>query len=494
VVIPSAETEVIQFAHDLIRIDTTNTGDPATTVGEKKLALYVTDRWKEVGIKPTLIESAPGRVSVIVRIPGTNPDDPAALWHAHSDVVPAANSSDWEYGPFAGEIRDGHLWGRGALDMKNMIAMQLAVSREWVRKGTNPPYDVVIAIFADEEAGSLGARYLVENHPELFEGCNIAIGEVGGFSIALPNGQRVYPVMAGEKGMGWAQIRTEGNSGHSAMATESSAILKLASTVGQVGEHTFPISLTGTMRTFLSTVAEALKLPFNEEQEEQILDIVHQLGAPGKFLVNSLRNTARPTVFQAGVKSNVVPAEARGVVDCRILPGQDITEFKQLIEDLAGDEVEIEWPFFGPGWENDSSSELREAIESSIHAEDPDALVVPYLMPASTDGYTLRRLGIDCFGFCPMRLAEDFNYMALFHGENERVPLEALKFGVRAFNRLFESYQPARTPARHGNVVAPGQGQIYMPGTLRGPFPKFHHVPGAHTPHKSSSGRTRRVC
>lgn len=490
-VIPQAEAEVITFAQELLRIDTTNTGDPATTVGEEELALYVADRWKEVGLEPTLIESAPGRVSVAVRIPGNNPDAPAVLWHAHSDVVPAANSSNWEYDPFAGEIRDGHLWGRGALDMKNVIAMQLAVSREWIRKGTNPPYDVVIAIFADEEAGPLGARYLVENHPELFEGCNIAIGEVGGFSIALPNGQRVYPAMTGEKGMGWAQIRTEGNSGHSAMATGSSAILKLTSAVNRIGEHTFPISLTGTMRTFLSTVAEALNLPFDGEHEKQILDIIHQLGAPGKFLTNSLHNTARPTVFQAGAKSNMVPAEARGVIDCRILPGQDITDFKQIIENLAGDEVEIEWPFFGPGWENDSSSELREAIESSIHAEDPNALVVPYLMPASTDGYTLRRLGIDCFGFCPMRLAEDFNYMALFHGENERVSLEALQFGVRAFNRLFESYQPARTLARHRNVVAPEQGQTYLPGTPRGSWPNFHSGAVPHSYNKPSSGRGR---
>jgi acetylornithine deacetylase/succinyl-diaminopimelate desuccinylase-like protein len=430
-----AEGEVVDLCRDLLRIDTTNTGDPRTTVGERVAAEYVAEKLAEVGVESELLESAPKRANLIARIPGADPSRGALLVHGHLDVVPA-DASEWSVDPFAGEIRDGYLWGRGAVDMKDFDAMVLAVVREWKRTGYVPPRDIVLAYTADEEAGmEYGSQWLVQNHPGAFEGCTEAIGEVGGYSYTVNDDLRLYLVQTAEKGLDWLRLHATGRPGHGSFIHDDNAVTTLAEAVARVGRHRFPTVLTPTVRSFLEQVSDAIGIELDPDEPELA---VSKLGPIANVIGATLRNTANPTRLEAGYKDNVIPGKASATIDCRTLPGHADAFLRELRE-VIGPDLEIEHVHQQPAVETSFDGALVDAMGAALRAEDPGARTVPYLMSGGTDAKAFSTLGIRCFGFAPLRLPPDLNFSALFHGIDERVPVEGLKFGVRVLDRLLRN-------------------------------------------------------
>ncbi len=427
-----AVDEVVQLTSDLIRIDTTNTGDPNTTVGERAAAEWVAGKLDEVGLESTLLESEPGRASVVARVEGADRSRPALLIHGHLDVVPA-DAGEWQMHPFAGEVRDGYVWGRGAVDMKDMDAMTLALVREWMRTGHQPPRDIVLAFLADEEhGGRKGARFLVDEHADLFDGCAEAISEVGGFSLTVRDDLRLYPIQTAEKGLAWMRLVAKARPGHGSMVHEDNAVTALCEAVARLGRHEFPIVMTKTTRAFLDALADALG---TELDPDDIEATVARLGSIARIIGATLRNTANPTMLHAGYKSNVIPGTATATVDGRFLPGQE-EEFERQLDEILGPGIEREWLIYDQAVETGFDGPLVDAMAAGLKAEDPAGIAVPYMMSGGTDAKSFERIGIRGFGFSPLQLPPDLDFAALFHGIDERVPVEALRFGVRVLDRF----------------------------------------------------------
>jgi acetylornithine deacetylase/succinyl-diaminopimelate desuccinylase-like protein len=422
--------EVVRFTSDLIRIDTTNRG--GGDGNERAAAEYVAERLAEAGIEPAVLEKAPGRTNVVARIPGTDPAADAMLVHGHLDVVPA-QAGDWTVHPFSGEVRDGVVWGRGAIDMKNMDAMALACVRAWARSGQRPPRDIVLAFTADEEdSAAYGSGFLAAEHADLFEGCTEGISESGAYTIHTDNGLRLYPVAAGERGTAWLELTAEGRAGHGSKINHENAVVHLAAAVARIGEHRWPLRLTATVRAALTELAALYGVPADLDDADALLD---RLGTAAAFVRPTVRNSANPTMLQAGYKVNVIPGTATGYVDGRILPGgQD--EFTATMDQLTGPHVHWDYhhrevPLEAPV-DSASFAAMREAVEHF----DPGAHVVPFCMSGGTDAKQFSRLGITGYGFSPLRLPPGFDYQALFHGVDEHVPVDALHFGVRVLDRF----------------------------------------------------------
>lgn len=432
---PAPTDEVIGLCQDLLRIDTTNTGDNDTSVGERRAAEYVAEKLAEVGIDSVLYESAPRRANLVARIPGADRTRPGLLVHGHLDVVPA-EADEWSVHPFSGELRDGYLWGRGAIDMKDFDAMTLAVVRHWQRSGIRPPRDVVLAFTADEEAGSeYGAHFLVEHHPDLFAGCTEGIGEVGGFSYSVNENQRLYLIETAQKGIDWLRLHARGRPGHGSMVHDDNAVTALAAAVARIGQHRFPVVVTDTVRAFLLEVSEALGIELDPDDPETAIG---KLGPIANLVGATIRNTANPTRLAAGYKDNVIPGRASATIDCRSLPGQSEL-LEQQLRGLVGPDIEIEYLQRQPALETTFDGALVEAISAALRAEDPGARPVPYMLSGGTDAKAFTRLGIRCFGFAPLRLPADLNFSALFHGIDERVPVDGLQFGVRVLDRFLRN-------------------------------------------------------
>jgi acetylornithine deacetylase/succinyl-diaminopimelate desuccinylase-like protein len=426
----SASDEVVTLARDLIRIDTTNPGD-GSGPGERQAAEHVAALLAEVGLEPAVLESWPGRASVVTRIAGEDSARPALLIHGHLDVVPA-DASDWQVHPFSGELRDGCVWGRGAVDMKDMDAMILAVVRQRLREGRRPPRDVVLAFLADEEAGGdHGARWLVDNHPGLFEGVTEAIGEVGGFSATI-GGQRLYLIQIAEKGMAWLRLTARGSAGHGSMINSDNAVTELAETVARIGRHQWPIQLTPAVRAFMVEACAALGIDFSQNA---IRDVIGKIGPISRLVGATLTNTANPTMLTAGYKVNVIPQVATAQVDGRFLPGHE-QDFLAELDGLLGPGVSREFAHHDIALETTFDGELCDAMAAALLAEDPDGKIVPYCLSGGTDAKSFSRLGIRCFGFAPLRLPDDLDFAGMFHGVDERVPVDALQFGVRVLDEF----------------------------------------------------------
>ena len=431
---PAAD-EVVGICRDLLRIDTTNTGDPSTTVGERVAAEYVAARLAEAGIESVLHESAPKRANLVARIPGSDRSRGALLVHGHLDVVPA-DASEWSVPPFDGVEKDGYLWGRGAIDMKDFDAMILAVVRQWKRAGVIPPRDIVLAFTADEEAGmEYGSQFLVREHPELFDGCTEAIGEVGGFSYTVNDDLRLYLIETAEKGIDWLRLHARGRPGHGSFVHDDNAVTALAEAVARVGRHRFPMVITPTVRTFLEQVCDAIGIDFDPENPELA---VGKLGPIANLIGATVRNTANPTRLDAGYKDNVIPGKASATIDCRTLPGQAEMFLEQLRE-VIGPDIEIDHLQRQAALETNFDGALVEAMGAALRAEDPGARAVPYMLSGGTDAKAFTTLGIRCFGFAPLKLPADLNFSSLFHGVDERVPIEGLRFGVRVLDRLLKA-------------------------------------------------------
>jgi acetylornithine deacetylase/succinyl-diaminopimelate desuccinylase-like protein len=430
--LPDPEHEVVDLCRELIRIDTTNTGDPDTTTPERPAAEWMAARLAEVGVESQLRESAPGRASLVARVAGTDPDRGALLVHGHLDVVPA-DPDEWSVPPFAAELRDGFIWGRGAVDMKDFDAVVLAVVRGWMRTGYRPPRDIVLAFTADEEAGGgYGAHFLVERHPELLEGCTEAIGEVGGYSYTVSEDLRLYLVQIAEKGIEWLRLHATGAPGHGSMLNEDNAVTAVAEAVARLGRHRFPVEVTPAVRAFLVHLREALGIELDPDDPEPV---IAKLGPVARIIGATIRNTANPTRLQAGYKENVIPGRASATIDCRSLPGRSedlLTEVREIV----GPGIGIEFVQRQPAVETSFDGPLVEAMAAVLREADPGARTIPYMISGGTDAKAFAKLGIRCFGFSPLRLPADLDFASLFHGVDERVPVEGLRFGVRVLDQF----------------------------------------------------------
>ncbi|WP_030178503.1 M20/M25/M40 family metallo-hydrolase [Streptomyces violaceorubidus] len=425
--------EVVRFTSELIRIDTTNRG--GGDCRERPAAEYAAARLAEAGIEPTLLERTPGRTNVVARIEGTDPAADALLVHGHLDVVPA-EAADWSVHPFSGELRDGVVWGRGAVDMKNMDAMILAVVRDWARRGVRPRRDVVIAFTADEEASAEdGSGFLADRHAALFEGCTEGVSESGAFTFHDGAGRQFYPIAAGERGTGWLKLTARGRAGHGSKVNRENAVTRLAAAITRIGDHEWPLRLTPTVRAALTEIAAVYGIETDLSDVDALLD---KLGTAGKLVEATVRNSSNPTMLDAGYKVNVIPGEAVAHVDGRFLPGGE-EEFRSTLDRLTGPDVDWEFAHREVALQAPVDSPTYVRMRAAVEEFAPEGHVVPYCMSGGTDAKQFSRLGITGYGFAPLKLPEGFDYQALFHGVDERVPVEALHFGVRVLDRFLRT-------------------------------------------------------
>ena len=427
------ENETITLCQEMIRIPSVNYGEGRGD--EKAMAEYVAAKLAEVGIKSELIETAPNRVNVVAKIEGSDKSRPGLVLHGHIDVVPA-NADDWSVDPFSGEIKDGFIWGRGAVDMKDMDAMILATVRMWQRVGYKPPRNILLAFFADEEAGSdYGSRWLVKNRPELFNGYSEAVSEVGGFSLTITGGHRLYLVEAAQKGINWMKLSAKGTAGHGSFINPDNAVTKVADAVSRIGNYEWPQLETKTSGLLFRKIAQ---LTGDKYDQKNVKPLLKHLGGAVKMLGATISNTANPTMLEAGYKVNVIPQSASAVVDGRFLPGYE-DQLQETIKRLAGDEIEVEILTRDIALEVEFAGPLVDAMCKAITGEDKEGIPVPYLMSGGTDNKALSDLGIIGYGFSPLKLPENLDFFALFHGVDERVPVDGLRFGVRVLYEFLDN-------------------------------------------------------
>ena len=426
--------QTARIARDLIRFDTSNFGEGVAN-SETEAAEYLGAMLKDIGLTPQYFDSDPGRTSVIARVEGRDSSKPALVVHGHIDVVPA-DVANWSVDPFGGEIKDGMLWGRGAVDMKNMAAMIITALTDLGGAGKQPERDLIIAFFADEEAGGVrGSHFLVDNHPELFAGATEAISEVGGYSITL-GGERAYLLQTGEKALLWIKLIARGTAAHGSRIIHDNAITKLAEAVATLGRHEWPLRLSATTEELLGELARILKV---DPQRVSPDELVLATGTASGFIQATLRTTTNPTLLKAGYKHNVIPDYAEALVDIRTLPG-DEEAVLATVQALVGDDIEIVLMHGDVGLENTFDGALVDAMVGALGAADPGAPVLPYLMSGGTDNKALSKLGIVGYGFAPLKLPADLDFPGMFHGVDERVPLDALVFGRQVLGELLLNY------------------------------------------------------
>ncbi|MGY6021376.1 M20/M25/M40 family metallo-hydrolase [Streptomyces spinosirectus] len=425
--------EVVRFTSDLIRIDTTNRG--GGDCRERPAAEYAAEQLAGAGLEPALLERTEGRTNVVARIEGTDPSAGALLLHGHLDVVPA-QAEDWRVHPFSGEVVDGVVWGRGAVDMKNMDAMILAIVRAWAREGVRPRRDIVVAFTADEEDSARdGSGFLTDEHAGLFEGCTEGVSESGAFTFHDGAGRQIYPVAAGERGTGWMKLTARGRAGHGSKVNEENAVTRLAAAVTRIGEYEWPLRLSPTVRASLAGLAALYGL---EDELDDVVGLLRKLGPAADLVEATVRNSANPTMLDAGYKVNVIPGEAVAHVDGRFLPGTE-EEFRTTLDRLTGPGVD--WEFYHrevalqAPVDSPTYAKMRRALEEFA----PEGHVVPYCMSGGTDAKQFSRLGIAGYGFTPLKLPVGYDYQAMFHGVDERVPVGALHFGVRVLDRFLRT-------------------------------------------------------
>ncbi len=421
---------VVERCADLLRLDTSNYGD-GSGPGERAAAEQVAGLLTDAGLAPTIVESAPGRASVLARWAGADPSRPALVLHGHLDVVPAL-AAEWQVPPFSGEVVDGCLWGRGAVDMKGMNAMILSVVAELTARGERPPRDIVLAFLADEEAGGLmGARYVVEQHREFFDGASEAVSEVGGFSVPAGD-RRAYLLQVAEKGILWLRLVADGTPGHGSLVHEDNAVARLAAAVGRIAAHPWPHRPPASVAAFAAGWA---RLTGSQLDLADPAALQAALGPAARWVRATTQNTATPTVLEAGQKHNVVPGRATALVDCRFLPG-DAEAVKRTVAELAGEKVRVEVVHEDRALETTADGDLFDAMTRALSAEDPGSAVLPYCLSGGTDNKHFDRLGIRGFGFAPLRLPAGVDFAAMFHGTDERVPIDSLRFGARTLARF----------------------------------------------------------
>jgi acetylornithine deacetylase/succinyl-diaminopimelate desuccinylase-like protein len=440
---------MIDVLRDLIRIRSVNPPDPPG--GELEAARYVAGVLADSGLVPEVVEPVPGRGSVHARILGDGTGAEPLLLLSHLDVVPAP-PEDWTYDPFAGDVADGYVYGRGAVDMKSTIAMQLAVIRllagEARAAGRDPrsdpvpglTRDVLITVTADEEAGGLdGVGWLVDNRPDWLQAAG-ALTECGGVSV-MAAGSRIYPIQVAEKGYAVYRILVHGSWGHGSMPRPDNAAVRAAEVIRRLALPGQP-RLTPVMERFLAAAADALPTEpgrllraiahpdtrLSEAAIDTLCDPVY-----GRAIRALLRDTISPNIVQAGVKYNVIPGEAEVYLDCRVLPGTTEEQIQAEVIDRLGDLAavcDVDLVIFGAPVESPADTDLYRLLEDTLRAHDPDGAPVPGIVPFATDAKHTARLGIPTYGFSPLRLEPDELFLDRFHGVDERVGLEALRWGL----------------------------------------------------------------
>ncbi|WOQ68450.1 M20/M25/M40 family metallo-hydrolase [Microbacterium limosum] len=420
--------EVASIARDLIRFDTQNWGG-GTARGEREAAEYAGAYLEALGLEVDYFEPVPRRTNVRAVLPGRDRRRPALVLHGHLDVVPAPPEG-WSVDPFAGVVRDGMLWGRGAVDMKDMDAMILTSVADLVRSGEQPARDVIVTFFADEENGGIeGSHLVVKERPDWFAGATEAISEVGGYSIDVA-GRRAYLLQVGEKALVWIRLVARGRAAHGSAVHEDNAVIRLAEAVAAVGRTEWPVRLTATTTALLAglggIVGDAALGPDA---------LAARTGRASGFLRSTLRTTTNPTGLAAGYKHNVIPDRAEALIDVRVLPGTEAAALAE-IQRIVGDDIEIETVHSDIGLEVPFEGDLVDTMVGMLERHDPGVPVLPYLMGGGTDNKALATLGISGYGFAPLRLPPDLDFTGMFHGVDERVPVDALEFGQRVLTDL----------------------------------------------------------
>lgn len=428
----STVPEVARLTQELIRLDTTNFGGGKAR-GEREAAEYVGAYLEALGLTTEYYEPIPRRTNVMARVPGRDRDKPALVVHGHLDVVPAI-AEEWSVDPFAGTIQDGCIWGRGAVDMKNMDAMILTSVADILRAGEQPERDLILTFFADEENGGVeGSALVVRERPEWFTGATEAISEVGGYSISVDD-RRAYLLQVGEKALIWIRLRARGRAGHGSRLHDDNAITAIAEAVAKIGRTRWPMRLTPTTKSLVDGLA-ALTGRSAEDPDA----LASAAGPAEAFLRSTFRTTTNPTGLTAGYKHNVIPAEAEALIDVRVLPGTEDAVLAEL-QALVGESIEIEVVVRDIGMETPFEGELVEAMVGALGRHDPGAPVIPYLLGAGTDNKALAHIGITGYGFAPLRLPADLDFTGMFHGVDERVPVDSLVFGQQVLTDLFRTY------------------------------------------------------
>ncbi|HZU94989.1 MAG TPA: M20/M25/M40 family metallo-hydrolase [Microbacterium sp.] len=424
--------EVVRIAGELIRIDTSNYGG-GNAKGEREAAEYVGRYLEDLGLDVEYYEPIPRRTNVMARVPGRDRSKPALVVHGHLDVVPAV-AEDWSVDPFAGIVQDGMLWGRGAVDMKNMNAMILTAVADIIRAGEQPQRDLIVTFFADEENGGVeGSALVVQNKPEWFAGATEAISEVGGYSITVDD-RRAYLLQVGEKAMIWIRLVAKGRAGHGSRLHDDNAVTKLAEAVAAIGRTRWPIHLTDTTKALLEGLSALSGRSIDDP------DALAAASGPAEaFLRSTFRTTTNPTALTAGYKHNVIPERAEALIDVRVIPGTEDDVMAEL-QRIVGDEITIEIVVQDIGMETPFEGGLVDAMVAALGAHDPGVPVIPYLLGAGTDNKALACLGITGYGFAPLRLPADLDFTGMFHGVDERVPVDSLVFGQQVLADLLRSY------------------------------------------------------
>jgi acetylornithine deacetylase/succinyl-diaminopimelate desuccinylase-like protein len=424
--------DAVALLQQLLRHDTTN--PPGEEAG---CAAFLADWLRAGGIEPRMLESAPGRANVLARLAGD--EDPPLLLSAHLDVVPAEEQR-WRHPPFGGEIHDGFVWGRGAIDMKHMAAMSAVVLRLLARIGAPLRRDVAFAAVADEEAGcTLGSAWLVDNHPDEVR-AGYVLGEVGGFTLDV-GGRAIYPVQVAEKGMCWIRATARGTSGHGSVPREDNAIVALSRFLDRVGSRRMRLRLSEPVERFVRELAatqsqparKALPLVLNPRLSGVVLDRLTRDASVRRSFHAMLRNTVSPTVVQAGSKTNVIPGEATAELDGRIAVGSSADELLAELRELGGDGIELEVLQTHPPTSSPADTELFDVIADVVASHHLGAVAVPNVIPGFTDAAYWSKLGAVCYGFSPVRLdpADDVAFADLFHGDDERIPVAGFTAGLR---------------------------------------------------------------
>ena len=435
----------LELLQRLIRFDTTN--PPGN---ERACIEWARDVLVVAGCNVRVVAREDERPNLVARLRGQG-RAPGLLLQGHVDVVPAEGS--WSRPPFAAELVDGYIWGRGALDMKGGVAMMLAAFLEAARADTPPPGDIVLCLLSDEErGGDLGARFVVENHADLFEGVRFAIGEFGGFTMHVA-GRRFYPIMVGEKQICTLRATARGPAGHGSLPIRKGAMGRLGRLLAALDRRRLPVHVTPVVRSTVEAIAAeapaAAAVPLRALLQPRLTDrILDRLGERGKFFDPVLHNTASATIISGGRSHNVIPGEVYVTLDCRLLPGFGPDEVMEELRQLAAVELEFEVLRFDPAPPAPDMG-LFDTLSGLLRELDPAARPIPFLFPAVTDARFFARLGIQTYGYLPMQLPEEMRFMELVHGQDERIPVNALEFGTRAIRRLLERVPNAAADVRH---------------------------------------------
>jgi len=451
--------QALEHLQALVRFDTTN--PPGN---ETPAARYLQEVLSGTGVESELIEPRPGRGNLVARLRGDGSGKPLLLL-GHLDVV-GADPARWSVPPFAGEIRDGYLYGRGALDMKSMVVMSLMTMLELKRRGAKLKRDLILAAVADEEAGGQwGAGYLVDNRPELLR-AEYALCEFGGFCLEI-KGRRYYPVQVAERGCAWCRVIYRGQPGHGSIPNPHSSVMKLVRALSRLGKRGLPLKVTEPVRCFIEAVSADLKLPARLGMRA----LANPWSAPlvlktlpaeqARPFYAQLHSTAVPTVLRAGEKENVIPEMAEAIIDGRVLPGESWETFREQLLQALGGQAEVELLRWSPPLVYPAHTPLFQTIARVVERRQPDARVVPYMLTAFTDAKHLDRLGVITYGFSPLGNRPNEKISELIHGEDERVGLEAFRWGLEVLLEVVEKFctgEDATAAARLFEQLQVGDG------------------------------------